>query len=260
MRERGKGGECAVSETRGRFAWPRLPWPAEVLSIALGYIFYSFVRVLAPDRVGASYQHAWSLEAVEKQLGIFPELGLNAFLSRHELLQNVASYYYASLHFIVTPIVLVWLWKRRATFYAGLRSSLVLASLAALVIYATYPVAPPRFALPGTSDSVALNPVLWSSGHGVKGLINELAAMPSLHVGWAFWCAAALVLVCRSRWRHLAWFYPIGTTLVVVATANHYVLDAVAGALIVAVPMAVCIRREKAAPFTRPALSEPVAA
>ncbi len=249
-----------MSETSGRFAWPRLPWPAEVLSILLGYVFYSFVRVLAPDRVGASYQHAWAVESLEKQLRLFPELSLNAFLSRHDLLQAVASYYYATLHFVVTAYVLIWLWRRRAPFYSALRSALVLATLAALVIYATYPVAPPRFALPGTVDSVLRHPVVWDSGHGVKGLINELAAMPSMHVGWALWCAASIVLVCKTPWRHVAWLYPIGTTLVVVATANHYVLDAVAGALIVAVPMAMCIRREKAEAFAKPALSEPVPA
>jgi hypothetical protein len=228
------GGERAVSEDKGRFAWPRLPWPVEVFSIVLGYVFYSFVRVLAPDRVGASYRHAFSIESWEKHLGIFHELSLNAFLSRHELLQDLASYYYATLHFVVTPVVLAWLWKSRPRYYSPLRSSLVLATLAALAVYATWPVAPPRFALPGTVDSIAANPVLGQSGHGAKGLINELAAMPSLHVGWALWCAAAFVLVTQSRWRHLAWLYPLGTTLVVVATANHYVLDGIAGSALAA--------------------------
>lgn len=230
-----------MTEPGGRFTWRRLPWPVEVLSIGIGYALYAFIRVLAPDRVSTSYRHAWELEAIEKQLGLFSELGLNSFLSRHDWLQIGASYYYATLHFVVTPIVLAWLWKRRQHLYSRLRSSLVMASVIALVIYATYPVAPPRFALEGTVDSITLYPVFWDNGgYGVKGLINELAAMPSLHVGWALWCAAAIVLVCGSRWRHLAWLYPLGTTLVVVATANHYVLDAVGGALVVLVPMALC--------------------
>src|SRR5689334_4930538 len=113
MIARGNCGGSAVNESRGRLAWRRLPWPAELLSIGCGYALYSIIRVLAPDRIGASYQHAWELESIEKSLGVFPELDLNGFLSRHELLQDVASYYYASLHFIVTPLVLVWLWKRR---------------------------------------------------------------------------------------------------------------------------------------------------
>lgn len=224
-----------MSLTGGRFAWRRLPWPIELFSILCGYVAYSVIRVLAPDRVSASYRHAWELEAIEKSLGLFPELDLNAFLSRHTTLQDLASYYYGTLHFIVTPLVLIWLWKRRASLYSPLRSSLVLASVAALVVYATFPVAPPRFALAGTVDTVSKY-----GGHGVAGWINEFAAMPSLHVGWALWCAASIVLVCKTPWRHLAWLYPLGTTLVVVATANHYVLDAVGGALIVLVPMMLC--------------------
>ncbi len=73
----------------------------------------------------------------------------------------------------------------------------------------------------------------------MKGLINELAAMPSMHVGWALWCAASIVLVCKTPWRHVAWLYPIGTTLVVVATANHYWLDAAAAGGLVAIAMAI---------------------
>ncbi len=53
--------------------------------------------------------------------------------------------------------------------------------------------------------------------------------MPSLHVAWAAWCAAAVVIATRSRWRRLAWLYPAATTFVVLASANHFVLDAAAG-------------------------------
>ena len=59
--------------------------------------------------------------------------------------------------------------------------------------------------------------------------------MPSLHVGWALWCAAAVVVTARSRWRHLAWLYPLATTADVISTGNHFVLDCVAGALLVTV-------------------------
>jgi hypothetical protein len=60
--------------------------------------------------------------------------------------------------------------------------------------------------------------------------------MPSLHVGWAVW--VALVVHRFSGHRRLAawaWAYPAVTTFVVVATANHYVVDALAGAAVVLV-------------------------
>jgi hypothetical protein len=69
------------------------------------------------------------------------------------------------------------------------------------------------------------------SGHGhlAKRLANLYAAMPSLHVAWATWCAVAVITATRSRWRHLAWLYPTATVLVVLASANHFLLDAADG-------------------------------
>jgi hypothetical protein len=229
-----------MEQVAQRLSWRRLPWVFEVVSIGIGYAFYSLVRVLAPHHLIASYQHATMVEEAEKRFGVFHELGVNEFLSRHDWLGIFSAYYYATLHFIITPLVLVWLWRRRSLLYSQLRSALVIATAAALVVYATWPLAPPRFAIPGAVDTVLRHPVIWASGHGVQGLINDLAAMPSLHVGWAIWCAVAIVAAYRSPWRHLAWLYPLGTTFVVVATANHYVLDALGGAFVVGIPLLLC--------------------
>jgi len=65
--------------------------------------------------------------------------------------------------------------------------------------------------------------------HGPDRLVNLYAAMPSLHVAWATWCAVAVITATRSRWRHLAWLYPSVTLLVVLASANHFLLDAAGG-------------------------------
>jgi hypothetical protein len=59
--------------------------------------------------------------------------------------------------------------------------------------------------------------------------VNLYAAMPSLHVAWATWCAVAVITATRSRWRQLAWLYPWVTVLVVLASANHFLLDAADG-------------------------------
>ena len=223
-----------------RLSWRRLPWAVEVLSIGVGYAFYSVIRVVSPHRLPESLHHASRVIDLERAFGVFHELGVNEFLTHHYDLGLISAYYYATLHFVVTPLVLAWLWKRRSHVYGQLRSALVIATAVALVVYATWPLAPPRFAVPGAVDTVLDHPVFWASGHGVEGFINDLAAMPSLHVGWAVWCAAAIVIGFRSRWRHLAWLYPIATTVVVVATANHYLLDAAGGALVVAVPLYLC--------------------
>src|SRR5580704_18601652 len=75
--------------------------------------------------------------------------------------------------------------------------------------------------------------------------------MPSLHVAWAAWCAATVVITTRGRWRHLAWLYPAATTFVVLATANHFVLDAAAGLAVTALGLLA------ARATTRPDATEP---
>jgi hypothetical protein len=248
-----------------RLSWRRLPWLGEVISIGVGYVFYSLIRVLANSQGDVARLHAEQVIAVERWFGIFHEMPVNAFLTQHHWLELVCSYYYATLHFVVTPLLLAWLWHRRARLYAPLRSALVIASGSALVVYAAWPLAPPRFTLDGAVDTIIEHPVVWASGPKVEGFFNDFAAMPSLHVAWAVWCAMAVTAVLRSRWRHLAWLYPIGTTLVVVATANHFLLDAVGGLVIVAVPWYLCglrIRRHVPTVYrveTMP-VSEPVAA
>jgi hypothetical protein len=123
-----------------------------------------------------------------------------------------------------------------------LRNAIVGMSLVALLVYWLYPVAPPRLTVSGLTDTLIVNNIL-GARHVHEGLVNLYAAMPSLHVAWAVWCAAAIVIALRSRWRYLAWLYPVWTTFVVVSTANHYFLDAAAGLVLTAVPLWLVISR-----------------
>jgi PAP2 superfamily len=130
--------------------------------------------------------------------------------------------------------VLAWLWLRRPAAFGPLRSALVLATTAANVVFGTWPAAPPRFAVPGMTDILVRYRILGvGSPHGPDSLVNLYAVMPSLHVAWAAWCAAALVAATHGWRRHLAWLYPAATTFVVLATANHF-LAAAAGLAVTA--------------------------
>ena len=126
--------------------------------------------------------------------------------------------------------MLAWLYLRRPAAFGRLRSALVLATTAANVVSWAWPVAPPRLAVPGMTDILVTRDILGAADpHGATSLVNLYAAMPSLHAAWAAWCATAIVTTTRSRWRHLAWLYPAATTLVVLASANHFLLDAAGG-------------------------------
>ena len=115
-----------------------------------------------------------------------------------------ASYWYSALHYLVTPAVLLWVYRRHPLGYRRVRNVLVGATAAGLVGFVLLPVAPPRM-LPGYVDVLATTSVhgWWGSDasapKGLGGLTNELAAMPSLHVGWALWCAWVVFLCTRSR-------------------------------------------------------------
>jgi hypothetical protein len=142
-------------------------------------------------------------------------------------------YYYASLHFVATIAVMVWLFVRRAQIYRGARTVLVTTTLLALGGFALYPLAPPRL-LPGAGyvDTVARFHT-WGSlaSPSVASHSNQFAAMPSLHVAWALWCGISLFRCAQTRLlRAVGLAYPLLTFAVVVGTANHYIIDAVAGA------------------------------
>src|SRR5216683_1295335 len=233
-------------------AWPRLPAAAEVAIIAAGYAGYALVRLAVRASRPAAVAHAAGLWRAERWLHLDIEPSLNHLAAARPVLAETAGYYYGLAHFIITPLVLAWLWLRRPAAFGPLRSALVLATTAANLVFWTWPVAPPRFAVPGMTDILARYRILGAgSPHGPDSLVNLYAAMPSLHVAWAAWCAAALVAATRGRWRHLAWLYPAATTLVVLATANHFLADAAAGLAVTALGLLA------ARATTRPDAAEP---
>jgi hypothetical protein len=201
-----------------------------VALIALGYLGYALIRLAVRAGRTAAFAHAAELWRAERLMHLDIEPTLNHLAAAHAALAEATGYYYGLLNFIITPLVLAWLWLRRPAAFGRLRSALVLSTTAANLVFWTWPAAPPRFAVPGMTDVLVRYHILGAGDpHGPDSLVNLYAAMPSLHVAWAAWCAAAVVIATRSRWRYLAWLYPAATTFVVLASANHFVLDVLAG-------------------------------
>ena len=236
---------------RVSLAWPRLPAAVEVATIVIGYLGYALVRLAVKASRTSAFAHAAQLWRAERAMHLDIEPSLNHLAAVHPALAELAGYYYGLLNFIITPLVLAWLYLRRPAAFGPLRSALVLSTTAANLVFWTWPAAPPRFAVPGMTDVLDRYHILGSGDpHGPDTLVNLYAAMPSLHVAWAAWCAAAVVIATRGRWRHLAWLYPAATTFVVLASANHFVLDVAAGLAVMALgllaagvtPVAICCR------------------
>jgi PAP2 superfamily len=210
----------------------RSPLWIEVLVIIWLCWLYDAVNNLSPLRLHAALAHAGSLLHFENVWHLNPELTLNAWAAAHRAIALPMADFYDSAHFVVTLGVVALLWWRCPDLYRPLRNSLVLINVIGFVVFWAYPLAPPRMmAGTGFVDVVAVTHA-WGSwrSSAVASQANELAAMPSLHVAWACWTTLALWRILRGkRWRVLAVAYPVMTAVVVMATANHFLLDVVAG-------------------------------
>lgn len=230
---------------RGRAAqatWWRgsVPWWRELGLAAAIYASYDVIHGLVQGDRATAVRNGSTLFHIEQLLHVDPEPWLNHTLDSIPPIAIAACFFYATLHFVVTPAVLVWVYWKRPQGYGYARTTLALITLVALVGFWLFPTAPPRL-IPhtGLRDTLSLFQSWgWWGGHvsvpaAVRPIENVYAAMPSLHVAWAAWCGATVFLLARDRVvRLLAVAYPVATGIVVMATANHYLLDVVGGVLL----------------------------
>ncbi|MFI6344106.1 phosphatase PAP2 family protein [Streptomyces sp. NPDC050560] len=222
----------------GANAGSRLRWWTELPVILMVYAAYSIARVLARGDTDGAVGHGLSILRSEKFLHLNLEHPLNRLFTRHIWLGLPADFWYASLHYIVTPAIAVWLFRAHAAHYRAARTWLLTSTFVGLIGFTLVPTCPPRLlaASHGFVDTMAqYSGYGWWGGDasapkGLGGMTNQYAAMPSLHVGWALWCGVMLWRHGRGPWtRVVAVGYPLTTTLVVMGTANHYLFDALAG-------------------------------
>ncbi|CAM5745425.1 hypothetical protein STAFG_8215 [Streptomyces afghaniensis 772] len=237
-----------VAADPGRGLLPRLRTPRrprfwfEFLLIAVSYWTYSLVRNAVPEQKAEALRNADWIWRAEHALGIAVEESVNHAADSVTWLIIGMNYYYATLHFVVTLGVLVWLYRRHPGRYAATRLVLFATTAVALVGYYLYPLAPPRLMNGGAFiDTVMVHQTWGSMASGdLKHMSNQYAAMPSMHIGWSVWCGLTIFALATVPWvRVLGLLYPALTLVVIVATANHFWLDAVGGMLCLAFGFAV---------------------
>ncbi|MFE2629819.1 phosphatase PAP2 family protein [Streptomyces sp. NPDC059374] len=221
-----------------RLRAPRRPrlW-FEILLIAVSYWTYSLIRNAVPEQRAEALSNADWLWRLEHSLGIAVEESVNHAVNGVTWLIVGMNYYYATLHFVVTLAVLVWLYRRHPGRYAATRLVLFATTGVALVGYYLYPLAPPRLMTnTGFIDTVLAHDTWGSMASGdLKNMSNQYAAMPSMHIGWSVWSGLTIFILARTPWvRILGLLYPVATLVVIVATANHFWLDAVGGLICLA--------------------------
>ncbi|NGO68206.1 phosphatase PAP2 family protein [Streptomyces boncukensis] len=229
---------AASAPTPSRLArWraPRRPrlW-FEILLIAVSYWVYSLIRNAVPMQRDEAMRNADWVWQTERILGIAVEQSVNHTVNGVTWLIVAMNYYYATLHFIVTIGVLVWLYRRHPGRYAATRLVLFITTGLALVGFYLFPLAPPRL-MNGHHfiDTVTVHETWGSMASGnLAEMSNQYAAMPSMHIGWSVWCGITIAMLAKPLWaKVLGALYPVATLVVIVSTANHFWLDAVGGLL-----------------------------
>jgi hypothetical protein len=212
-----------------------LDFARQIVLVALAYGAYSLVRGLVSGDATAAFQHARELIQIERTLHVFVEPSVQAWASGSHALMDFSSWLYVNAQTSITLAALIYLYVRHNGSFYFVRNMFAVAMLIALIGYAVFPTAPPRF-LPewGFIDTVSdfTGVRVSHESAAMNALFNPYAAVPSMHVAFALMIGWPLASLSRTRAAKLLWrLYPLLIAFVIVATANHFVLDALLGAI-----------------------------
>jgi membrane-associated phospholipid phosphatase len=225
--------------TRALWALRQVAW------VAAGIVIYFGVRGQTASSAGEARENAQEVLWLERRLGIQAEGSLQAPVQQSDSFEAVVNWIYIWGHWPVIIATLVWLLHTNRTVFLRLRNAMMISGGIGMVIYALYPVMPPRLLDLGLVDTVTRS----SESYRVLQppmFTNQYAAMPSLHVGWDLLVGMAIVAAATSVWlRTVGFILPVLMTLAVVLTANHYLLDVVAGIALVLVAHVIALAIER---------------
>jgi hypothetical protein len=245
----------------------RLFWWKEAALILFFYAVYSWTRnqfgsnrIVADGVPQHAFNNAEQVIRFERIVGLYHEETMQEVLLPYHALIQFFNTFYGTAHFVVTIAVFVLLYRRRPRVFPQWRNTLLAMTALAIIGFALYPLMPPRLLdepcdeyggaciesplrseEPGGTfgyvDTLAEYGGPWSfDDEGMASISNQYAAMPSLHIGWATWCAIALLPLLNRRWQRVAVFlYPLLTLITIIVTANHYWIDGVGGLVVFAV-------------------------
>jgi hypothetical protein len=250
----------------------RLGWLLEVAAGATVFLVYDWFRDHVVGTSAAALRNAKQIITIERFLGLYHERVVQqAFLSVDWFIAfwNV---YYGTIHFVMPVVALVWMYRKTPARYVRWRNTLVFMLGISVIGFWLYPLMPPRLMIErydfvdtaarffnfGPQVRITLGPAGQPTAAAVREFGNLFAAMPSLHVGWSTWSVLAMWPLVRRRWvRALLALYPLSIIFCIVVTANHWILDAVGGWVVLALGYACAvgvdrIRDSTAAPQQAP--------
>jgi hypothetical protein len=217
----------------------------EMLLILVASAVYFGVRFITESGHEAAVDNAQLVIGFERLWGLDVEAELQNWALQHDWLMVIVNWVYMWAHWPLLAGTMIWLHRTRPDVYRRMRNTILLSGAVGLVIFAAFPVAPPRLLGTGFVDTITQN----SSSYRVlqpPSLTNKYAAVPSFHVGWNF-------MVCTFIWRNgtrdlvriAAAVTPVMMFVSVVLTANHYLVDGIIGIALVGAALAVVNRGER---------------
>jgi len=213
------------------------------------YRLYDFGRERTVGSTADAFSNARDIVDAERFLGIYWERPIQQAFLNVDWFMAFWNIYYGTVHFVLPVVTLVWLYRKVPARYVRWRNTLVLMWAIAVLCFFVYPLMPPRL-MPARYDFVDTAAEYYNFGPQVtvefgrdgqpteRALTqygNPFAAMPSFHVGWSTWCLLALWPLIRRRWVRAALIaYVAGVLFCITVTANHWLLDAAGGWIVLA--------------------------
>lgn len=231
-------------------------WLKEVVLLAVFYLVYTYIRNRFGSSTTAAFENASQLIGLEENIGLYVEADIQSWFLDNRYFIRFWNYFYGTAHFVITLFTFIWVYSRFPKHFPRIRNIGLWSTGLGLIIFATYPVMPPRL-LNSTGKFGAANPdnnlidgasffhnftdtikefggfFVESGTSPIESISNQYAAMPSIHIVWALWCAFAIYpLVKNPVLKGLAALYPLSTLFAIIVTANHYWIDAIGGVIL----------------------------
>jgi PAP2 superfamily len=225
----GGSHRSVASWWHGRYGFRML---VEIALCGALLIIYRAIRTINKTDMREAFGNARSVIRLEAWMGLPFEDNLQAWLLDHPTLIKLLNHYYIFFHFPAAIAFLLWLYLRQPRHYVPFRNLMAFVTFVALIIHLLYPLAPPRM-MTGFVDTMReFGPNIYPK-NAIDGAANQIAAMPSLHFGWAMIEAIAVITILKSRWRWLIVLHPFLMAMSIIATGNHWWIDAAAAAVII---------------------------
>lgn len=235
-----QGADCRGKVVRRRLLLDILIQIGIVIAV---YLAYSFSRGSLDHKAVVAFGNAQDIIDLEQDLGIFIERDIQSFFLETPLRIDIVNYIYTLGYYPVLILFAVWAYWFHREKYKFIGTVFIISAILAFIIFAFYPVAPPRF-FSGFVDTIHAD---WGVEEAsVQRFYNPFAAMPSLHLGWSLMVGIGICWMSKAWYaRALGVTLPIAMFIGIVATGNHFVLDAIGGIAIILVAFVLTVLLRK---------------